>query len=207
MWWPIQQLLSPCSYLRIRHGDSLMASKLVYDFVIPAVFTVLTIAISAWLKKPLNLYQHETLMQSLSDLFALLIAFYIAALAAVATLERAGIDQPLKGGDATLKVLNHNNGLRTPKPLTYRQYISYLFGYLSLLSLLLFMSLLFFRGTWGEIVHKLSADSRIENAIYCIIDPIIFSIFFFGVWQMLITSLLGIHFLADRMQSLNDPEN
>lgn len=184
-----------------------MSSKLVYDFVLPAGLTIFTLAIAIWLKKPINLHEHDTLLESLADLFALLIAFYMAALAAVATFERAGIDNPLKGGDAILYVLDHDTGLRVAKRLSYRKFISYLFGYLSFLSLVLFMALLFLRGTWGSIVSTFEDRPKIEGLIYWVVDPTLFALFFFFVWQMFITSLLGIYFLADRMQSLNDPEN
>jgi len=206
MIWAARQLLVPCNYLRIREGDSLLQSKAVYDYVLPAVLTAVTAGVCVGLSIPFGMGHHPVLTKSLADLLALLIAFYMAALAAVSTFERAGIDGALKGGDATLRVLNHETGAREDKKLSYRQFISYLFGYLSFISLILFISLLFFSTAWPKILN-LGKDYKGWDHVVALLDPAFFIMFFFGTWQLLVTSLLGIYFLADRMQSLNDPQN
>lgn len=207
MIWAIKQLLKPCNYLRIRQGDAFWESKRVYDIGLPAVMTAATILLARSLHVPIALHGSSTLLQSLSNLLALLIAFYMAALAAVATFERKGIDDTLRGGDALLRVINHDSGKHEDKKLTYRQFVAYLFGYLSFLSLILFLFLLFTNTAWPIIVR----DSRDIWKWDCIIrygiDPAIFAAFFFGLWQLFVTSLLGIYFLADRMQSLGDPHD
>lgn len=207
MIWAVRQLLVPCNYLRIRQGSGLLTSKRVYDYVLPAVLTASTVGICVVISAPLALGRHGILMKSLADLLALLIAFYMAALAAVSTFERKGIDEKLKGSDALLNVLNHDTGKRGDKKLSYRQFISYLFGYLAFLSLVLFMAMLFFKGAWPKIVKISDAFKFWDVAVKYWLDPIFFTAFFFGIWQLFITSLLGIYFLADRMQSITDPHN
>ncbi len=82
MLWAARQLLVPLNYLRIRHGDTLFRSKAVYDFVFPIIFTGLTCGVFAWLGVSLAIFMHEELVKRLTDLLALMIVFYLAALAA-----------------------------------------------------------------------------------------------------------------------------
>lgn len=207
MLWPIRQLLVPCNYLRIQHGDSLLESKFVYDFIIPGILTVMTVSGSWWLGIPMTFSKQPNLVNSITQLLALMIGFYLAALAAVATFDRAGIDSPLKGGDATLWVRDHNGGERKKKTLSYRKFISYMFGYLSFLSLNLFIFIIFLSQAWPKFIKKLSFIPNWSNLQKIAIDPFIYSIVFFAIWQMVITSMLAIYFLADRLQTLTDNEN
>lgn len=201
--WAIRQLLVPCNYLRIHHGGSFFASKAVYDWVFPFALTTITIVICIFIKIPLVISGKSSIFSDLSSLLALLIAFYMAALAAVSTFGRVDIDQNLRGGDATLKVLNHETKMREPKSLSYRQFISYLFGYLSFLSLVLFVALMSFKALWPKIVN-FSSEYVFWDLFVGRLEPILFSAFVFGFWQMLVSSLLGIYFLTDRIHTINE---
>jgi len=196
----------PCNYLRIRHGESFLESKAVYDFVIPAVLTLLTAGFTALIGSPLTLFGQQTVFQALSGLLAILIGFYMAALAAVATFHREGIDDKMKGGDATLMVASVIGGEKKPKPLTYRQFISYLFGYASFLSFVIYAFLLVVGSVWPRLV-AIAEGFRWWPEIMAIgIGPAVYLLVFFAIWQLFITSLLGIYFLAERIQSLSDPD-
>lgn len=205
MLWAARQLLVPVNYLRIRHGDTLFRSKAVYDFVFPIIFTGFTYGVFAWLGLSLAIFMHEELVKRLTDLLALTIVFYLAALAAVATFDRKGIDDPLKGGDAILRVRHHDTGEVIDKALSYRQFISYLFGYLSFLSLCLYIIITVFTVGWPEF-EKHFECARGYCILTNIVDPVIFCLIFVAVWQLIFTSLLGIYFLTARIQSLYDPE-
>lgn len=207
MLWAIRQLLVPVNYLRIRHGEGLFRSKRVYDFIFPAIFAAGTCAIFLWLQIELAIFSHDELVKRLLDLLALMIVFYMAALAAVATFERQGIDNPLKGGDAILLVRDHDGGNYVPKKLTYRHFISYLFGFLSFLSLCLYVIIIILAVGWPQFEAHFKLHQRISWLLSHVADPSIFFIVMFLVWQLIFTSLLGIYFLTDRIQTLNDPEN
>lgn len=206
MLWAIRQLLVPLNYLRIREGSRLTQSKAVYDFVLPAILTALSVGLLWWLSVPLVISAHAALVASLSQLLGLLIAFYMAALAAVATFGRDIIDVPLKGGDATLMVRHHDGGHRVKRVLTYRQFICYLFGYLSFLSLLTFTALIFLQKVWPLLVAK-AKPYVIWEPVTGTLTPVLFVLLFFFLWQLVVTSLLGIYFLSERMQSIQEPEN
>ncbi|NQE62392.1 hypothetical protein E1H18_2648 [Caulobacter sp. RHG1] len=207
MLWPIRQLLVPCNYLRIKHGDSVLASKFVYDFILPGILTVLTVAGCWWLGIPMTFDKQPNLVNNITQLLALMIGFYLAALAAVATFDRAGIDSPLKGGDAILWVRDHNGGGRVKKTLSYRKFISYMFGYLSFLSLNLFILVLILSQAWAKLTKKLAFIPNWSKLEPTVVSPIIFAVVFFAIWQLVVTSMLAIYFLADRLQTLSESEN
>jgi len=207
MFWAARQLLTPCNYLRIRHGDSVLQSKAVYDFVLPAALTIVTGAVFFWIKAPWSIFKDHALFSSVSSLLAILIGFYMAALAAVSTFHREGIDDPLKGGDATLAIRHHDGGHRVQKKLSYRQFISYLFGYMAFLSFLIYVALLILSNTWPQFSAAVHKYYIWDNIFDWVVEPTTFFVIFFAMWQLFVTSLLGIYFLADRIQSLTDPEN
>lgn len=207
MLWAIRQLLVPLNYLRIRHGTGLLHSKRVYDFVFPIFFALVTCAAFLWLQLQLAVFSHEELVKRLLDLLALMIVFYMAALAAVATFERQGIDNPLRGEDAILSVRHHDGGTYADKKLSYRQFISYLFGFLSFLSLRLYIVIIILAVGWPQLELHFKAHHRISWLLENIADPVLFLFVMFFVGQLIFTSLLGIYFLTDRIQTLNDPEH
>ena len=206
MLWAINQLCAPIKYLRIRAGPSLFQSKVVYDFILPAALTVLTLVVLALLSVPVSVASLGKLLTEISTLLALLIGFYMAALAAVATFERRGIDGPLRGDDAILKTKRSSDGKIIHKKLTYRQFISYLFGYLSFVSIVLYALLIAVTKSWATLSVAATDSNHSRQFIAYVIEPVVFSIFVFFIWQLLIVSLLGIYFLSERIQSLNDPE-
>ena len=204
MWWAVKQLAVPCNYLRIRSGRTFFQSKIVYDWVLPALLTIGLVAIVVWIGAPLAIFQHPGIAKWLIQLLALMIVFFLAALAAVATFERKGIDDRLAGDDATLSVRNRLGGGRIRRNLSYRQFISYLFGYLSFLALLLFLFVIFATAGWPKIEQKTCVVPIVHRALVEIVDPVMFVVLFFALWQLFVTALLGIYFLTERIQSLNE---
>lgn len=207
MLWAIRQIFVPMRYLYIRHGDRIFQSKIVYDFILPVTLTLMTCSFFAWLDFGFDIFSNEDFVKKLTDLLTLMIVFYLAALAAVATFDRRGIDEPLRGGDATLKMLNHTTNTYVVKKLTYRQFISYLFGYLSFLSLIIYVFIMLTTLAWPALKTHYCHNDAIMYIVTTIINPAMCCLLSFGLWQLIVTSLLGIYFLTERIQSLNDAEN
>lgn len=204
MLWVFSQLCAPCNYLRIRHGTGLLASKVVYDFVLPALLTGATVAVTLALDMRLSVFHNDQFFVSLSGLLSILIGFYMAALAAVATFDRAGIDNRLAGTDAKLRVRDPEGGAAKDKLLSYRQFISYLFGYASFLSFVIYACLLLLGSAWGRLEAIFAGNPKIAWLMPSALDPISFVVIFFFLWQLFVTSLLGIYFLAERIQELHE---
>lgn len=194
MFWWVWQLARPLAYLRIRQGDSLLKSKSVYDFVLPVVFgTITTFAYHLLPIRP-DLLGEGGLLSQVVSLLQLLTAFFIAALAAVATFPGKSLDERLSGGDARLSVWNNEAQDWIDKILTRRQFISYLFGYLSLTSLLLFLCILFAQAIYPSLCVILPAIAAIGTEI------VVGLFFWIAFWNVILTSLLGLYFLTERLQ-------
>jgi hypothetical protein len=205
MWWAVKQLSIPINYLRIRNGDGWFHSKRTYDFVLPCLLALAACAYFWWLSISFAVFDHPVLIKRISDLLALMIVFYMAALAAVATFDRDGIDNELEGEPAILSVRDPNNADRLiDKTLSYRQFISYLFGYLSFLSLMLYVFVIACEDGWKKLEIHFQPDATIYHVLTTYIDPLLSFLLFAAMSQLVITSLLGIYFLTERIQTLTE---
>ena len=204
MLWALKQLLVPCKYLLIRQGDSLWQSKAVYDVLLPLMLTAICATLCLCLGVSLDFRRNPSLVKSLSDLLALLIAFYMAALSDVATIDRPGMDLPLEGGDAELSTRRKDGGARYRKKLSYRQFVSYLFGYLAFLSLFIYIGLLFADSGAAAVGKRINQIAPTILSYYTYFTGALFILIVFAFSQLLITSLLGIYFLAERIQTLSE---
>lgn len=184
-----------------------MSSKATYDFVLP-ILGAFIVTVAAWFFEfSFGMFDDVGFVPGIINLLNLLIAFFIAALAAVATFDRPGLDDQMKGEPARMK-RRGRSGDGVVKVLTHRQFIAYLFGYLSFISIL-FLLFIFIVRLIGPIVIRFineNTDSDIVNIIL-VIKIVGCFVFFFLFFQIIITMLLGIYFLSDRLQFMNDPDD
>ncbi len=182
-----RQLFTPLNYLRIRRKTV----KPWYDWYIPGGLTVVTVALICLAGIELNVFGKGGLIQQITELLKMLIGFYIAALAAVSTFPSAVLDQALQGEPTTLKVTRRGCDLSIP--LSRRRFLSYLFGYLAFLSLALFIV-----GT----ISMMSAGSvkgLVPTALAVWVKAFALALYLFWVFNLLIGTLLGLHYLSDRI--------
>jgi hypothetical protein len=199
MLWAVRQLCAPLRYLTISQGSGLFTSKLTYDFVLPAFVGVMAGAIVWKLSLPLGFFASQGLIPDVINLLNLLIAFFIAALAAVATFDRPGLDESMKGEPAILRRRN-KRGVMVDKVLSHRQFVCYLFGFLSFASLMTLLGLYIiriFKAELGELIQQYGWFATVGK-------PVAAALFFFILSQLTITMLLGVYFLCDRLQFLDD---
>lgn len=198
MIWAMRQLGAPLRYLRISQGSGLLHSKLTYDLVIPlCVSSGVTFVVMKTSAK-LGVFTDSGLIPNVINLLNLLIAFFIAALAAVATFDRKGLDDNLKGEPAILRLRNSQDFV-VEHALTHRQFVCYLFGYLSFASIMLLMTLYAVRMFGDDLQPVVNAGSA-----FPFLKATASFVFFFLMSQMMVTMLLGIYFLCDRLQFLDD---
>jgi hypothetical protein len=179
----INQLLTPARYLRIKSETH---EKLVIDYAFPAVMALVTTAAWGWRPDLLSMGGPSGIVTGVSSLIQVLVGFYVATLAAVATFPTSSLDQPT------------NRITLNRKALMRRRFLAYLFGYLALLSLFLFVALLF-----RPLVHGLLgqlADVSVQKWIRLVL---VF-IYQFVFWQMVFVTLLGLYYLTDRIHRSND---
>lgn len=167
----LRQLLTGFRYLAIQGTE-----KRTIDVWVPLLLTVPTIA--ALYSLNAGLLSERGLVPQLNGMLQVLFAFFVASLAAVATFANSALTQPAIG--LTL----------ADKPLLRRQFLCYLFGYLSVLSLFLYLA-----GVGAILAHswlaKFGSLAWVRwgaATIYCLV-----------FWNMVTVTLLGLHYLVDRV--------
>jgi len=182
----IKQLFTPINYLRINHPI-----KRWFDYIIPLFLTACIFLALFYLPKEPLLFGDNGLIFIITDLIKILVGFYIASLAAVATFQRPEMDNPLSGNPATLSV--KRRGKSKVLDLSRRQFLCYLFGYLAFI---------------GMVIYFTGAASSLLADNFRIIIPIAYkayakwSFVFFYIFitmNMLTTTLLGLHYMTDRI--------
>ncbi|WP_457587231.1 hypothetical protein [Ensifer canadensis] len=188
-WW---------AYRRIRH-----AMMWRYIWGAPLTFTAIALLVYILLPVKPRLGGDGGLLKSLSQILALLPGFFISALAAIATFNRPEMDETMPAPAPTVKIAHRGEMILID--LTRRMFLSYLFSYLSILSVVLFVvvivvpyadpslrQLLSWSGGYvsGEMVYSALKYAFITTVAY-----------FFS--SLLITTLHGVYFLCERIHMPN----
>lgn len=186
IWAALPQLLTPIRYLRIRHS-----AKVFLDWLIPACISVLATTCLMAFPQPVRLHGSSSLISVFTDLLQVLVGFYIAALAAVATFDRPSMDAPIDGEPMLL--YERRNGARVPVHLSRRRFLSMMFGYLAFLALGLYFL--------GAIANLLAQNllSVIPVAMHKVATAAFLLCYLFGISSLFVTTLLGLHYLSDRI--------
>lgn len=170
----LRPIATPISYLRIQHSF-----KPWYDWYFPVGIVLLSWGLLNHLDVNSSFF---TLISSkVAEVCSILVGFCLAALAAVATFPNEKLDDSFKGEPAKLNRLV--NGVKVDTVLSRRQFLCYLFGYLSLSCLILIFSISIF-----------SAFPEVK--MITIIFRFLYSVL---TIQVLFAFLLGLHYLTDRM--------
>ena len=172
------RLLAPFRYLSIRHG-----LKPRFDWVWPGLLATTTVVGFCLLPVQPPLLGEHGVLHGVRDLIVLFSAFFVAALAAVATFARESLDDLMQGTSPRLN----------DRELTRRQFVSYLFGYLAVLSFIIFLAIV--------------AAEMVAPSLHVLVRPVLFqwikglsgAIFAFAFWNMVVTTLLGVYFLVERV--------
>ena len=189
MEW-IRHLFAPLSYLRIRH-----VRKVKYDFWIPLFAATFTWLALTNLPVPALLLTTGGLLDRVSKLIEVLVGFFIAALAAVATFDRHDMDLPMLGDPPTLRM--RQQGIVIIKKLSRRQFLCYLFGYLAFTSIFIYLSTLMLQLSAPSIESDLSLKARM-----CFRSAGLF-VYLFVFWNMIVTTLFGLYYLTERINRDN----
>ena len=188
VWWA-KQLTKPLDYLSIRIGDSGEANPLrMYNFVLPGLGAVVCALSFHFFAPNTSLIGDDGLFRHLLSLSQVLVPFYIAALAAVASMGGTWLDGEMRGTRPT--TLHGQNVKR-------REYVVRMFGYLAYVTLCMFIA----------IVSIIVLGPGIYERIHVCAQPFVRSITLFSIlcvfFNVTITTLLSLHFLSDR---LHEPE-
>lgn len=197
----LHRLSKPLDYLRIQHP-----AKTKYDLVIPLACTVAGVCLFYFMPKTPAIFGQNGLISLINSLLQVLTGFFIASLAAVATFNKEGMDNTMPGDPPRLRVMER--GRIKIIDLSRRRFLSLMFGYLSFISLFLYL---------GGGIANLFADSvkaLVPQDWHGISRWGFLSLYIFLLANLLITTLLGLFYMSDRihrhdpvLQSGTPPEN
>ncbi|HEN3281139.1 TPA: hypothetical protein U5D21_002992 [Yersinia enterocolitica] len=173
----LSKIATPINYIWICHPE-----KRVFDFWIPALASISLGLFLLFLDKPIAILSKDGLISVVNGILQILSGFYIASMAAVATFQKDGMDDLMDGVPPKLKGVS----------LTRRKFLTYLFGYLAFSSILLY----FIGGGLQLLAPTIAKIAWINIAS---VKQIFVTIYLFIVMNILCTTVLGMHFMIDKM--------
>ena len=183
MWHTLKRLATAFDYLRIKHS-----SKRRYDLYLPAILSLISVAAYIYIPIKPPTTGISGITTQISEIIKVLIGFYIASLAAVATFESDILNEVMDG--STPPILIDHKGEK--EKLTRRRFLCLLFAYLvTLCFILLFL---------GIVSEFLPQNIRLMTVdYYYIIKHLSLLAYFFFVFQLVIVTLLGLYYIADKI--------
>jgi len=188
-WW---------AYRRIRH-------PMMWRYIWGAPLALTAIALFVYVALPVKprLGGEVGLLKSLSQILALLPGFFISALAAIATFNRPEMDETMPAPTPTVKIAHR--GQTIDIDLTRRMFLSYLFSYLSILSVVLFVVVIVVPYADPSLrqIFDWSSDYVSGEAVYSWLKYFFITgvVYFFS--SLLFTTLHGVYFLCERIHMPN----
>lgn len=183
----MKHLFTPLSFLKLKSPDIVW-----YQWWYPLLLCVIGQLIFWSLPIQPNIFGANGIVDSVVGVLNMLIGFYIAALAAVASFQSETLNKSMKGRAPTIKV--NRKGQETDEVLTRRRFLCILFGYCAFVSIFLYCV---------SVVSGIILPSLNEAAFFVnfrgFIKFIWLTVYFYFVASLFATTLLGLHYLIDRM--------
>ncbi|ENV67434.1 Uncharacterised protein [Acinetobacter junii] len=183
-------IFKPLNYLAIIWKVEGHYSKKVFDFLIPLIISILISFLLVGIEFYFGSRTKEDVNIFASDISSLLAGFlqtipgfYIAALAAIATLTSPTMDRDMDG------VAPEYLG----EPLNRREFLARLFSYLSFISLVAYFFILILRYMYNL---EILATGQLT---YSIVYFICLTIFNFLLVQLMLLTFLGLYYLGQRI--------
>lgn len=199
----LELIFKPLNYLDIKWEVKGKITKNQFDYIIPIVcsitVSVILVLIDFFIEAPQNSNFSTNIFDGeftslITGFLQTIPGFYIAALAAIATLNSDIMDRPMLGENPPYENLIETNPHRVvPNPMSRRRFLSSLFSYLSAVSLLLFFLTLIFKYSYN--LNIISVNPLLYSGLYFIN----LFIFFFLFSQLILLTLVGLYYLGDRV--------
>lgn len=183
----MQVLFAPFLWLKITYPG-----KWVYDWLLPLLVGVLASYARYSFGSSMILVGDRGLVEHVLDLLLILTGFFIAALGVVSTIRGHEIDRIMIG--------EHRAELHGV-PVTRRRYLSLLFGYLALSSLLLYLL--------GSLAEMICVPMKAAMPLWSW-GPlgITFSGLFVGAFSnIILATMIGLYYLSDRLFREQEKQN
>jgi hypothetical protein len=159
--------------------------------MLPTAFVPLTLLVFLLMPVRPTIFGVTGVLCQLSGLLQILPGFYIASLAAIATFNLQNMDHYLPKPTPTVRV--RISGAMVSIQLTRRRMLSFLFGYLTFLSLALFLLTIIANSTAPSL--KLVLPKTLHTPTIATFIVLYGTLF----WHMIAVTLFGLYQLSDRM--------
>ncbi|MCB1562709.1 MAG: hypothetical protein KDJ75_03965 [Alphaproteobacteria bacterium] len=181
------KIFTPLLYLKLEN-KSLSA----HTWGFPLVLALFISVIALLLPENVNVYGDNGLIRSINQLLSILVAFYIASLAAIATFKSDILDGKFSGEPMKLTV--KRSGKKETEELNRRKFLCLLFAYCAFVAMTVFCI--------GELAVLLKGNVGAVITKAWVLEAAKFAFMFFyafAISNLLSTTLLGLHYLADRI--------
>ncbi len=192
----LRVVLRPASYLRVRQGERplFFSDKALVDLWGPLIFSFFIIILFYMTGANLPFFESERgILIQFKQFFGFMAGFFIASLAAVATFDKSEMDKFIEGEGASVEI--RKGGKLTTHQLTRRRFLCFLFGYLSWLSICLFIACLIIPYAQPSLNNAFKFNSVIKP--YC--DGTLITLACFVILHYISVTFYGLYYLVDRM--------
>jgi len=188
------ELLRGLAYRQISHVEMRK-----YTVILPIIIASIVVLIYLILPIRPHLLGKDGALLVLLSVLSTLPGFYLAGLAAVATFGNDSMDRELPKPTPSIQILT--SGASVTVLLTKRQFLSYLFSYLVVISLVgcavIFFLQLFYPSTG---LLKAWLDTRLFGDVYWLLTKTaVFAAVCLLMSSLIVTTLHGIFFLTEKI--------
>lgn len=186
-------LLSPLTYLNLKNSSGARSAR---RDIVACFFITILISLPFVLISGTNFFHADGFLDRIGNFLSVLTGFYVAALIGVASFrtDLTDLDKPIVTGPiyAPSAIIGEDF------PLTRREYVCYMFGYLSFMSLILSL----------VSIVTLSAISGREQLLfvfsfigikYAFIRSVSVILFTIPISSLCVTTIRGLYYLIERL--------
>ena len=192
----LELIFKPLNYLSIRWDNGII-NKTRFDFIIPLLIAFLISVIMTFLWFKIGTDKSNIFINDLTYYLICFLqtmpGFYIAALAAISTINSTTMDQPMAGDPPQEKYVEYNPYKVFWIEMNRRRFLARLFSYLTFISILLFCFLLIIRFSY-------SLDIKVSS-LYVVYLTYFFSclVVIFSLVQLIMMTFLSLYYLGERV--------
>ncbi|MDX8237723.1 hypothetical protein SLL78_05200 [Acinetobacter pittii] len=192
----LELIFKPLNYLSIRWDNGII-NKTRFDFVIPIIISILVSLLftAVWFlvgTSKANIFTND-ISYYLICFLQTMPGFFIAALAAISTLNSSTMDQPMAGDPPKEKYVEHNPYKVFWIDMNRRRFLARLFSYLTFISIVIFVLLLLIRFSYSLDIH--STNTYLIFSTYFVACFLVA----FGLVQLIMMTFLSLYYLGERV--------
>ncbi len=175
------------SFLRLKGSDIKW-----YQWIYPTALSAIVLGGYILLGNYIKIPSLSNLIEDINSLMGILIGFYIAALAAVSSFTNENLDKIMKGRPP--KILVKRQGNIIEETLTRRRFLTIIFGYCAVLSIVLYVfGVIFVQVRWNL------PNGELAVLVFSILRKFAWAIYTWSLASLLVVTLLSLHYLVERI--------